>query len=47
MIDDQTRFRPAPEVKLHVEKISKKLGANFLLYESIIDWFGYDRLYNS
>jgi predicted alpha/beta superfamily hydrolase len=47
MIDDHTRFRPASELKLHFEKISKKLGANFLLYESIINWFGYDRLYNT
>jgi predicted alpha/beta superfamily hydrolase len=47
MIDDHTRFRPADEVKLHFEKVSKKLGANFYLYEEIINWFGYERLYNT
>jgi predicted alpha/beta superfamily hydrolase len=47
MIDDHTRFRPADEVKLHFEKVSKKLGVNFYLYEEIINWFGYERLYNT
>jgi predicted alpha/beta superfamily hydrolase len=47
MIDDHTRFRPASELKLHFEKVSKKLGANFYLYEDIINWFGYERLYNT
>jgi hypothetical protein len=42
MIDAHTRFWPASKVKLYFEKISKKLGANFLLYESLIDWFGFD-----
>jgi predicted alpha/beta superfamily hydrolase len=46
MIDDHARFRPAAELKLHFEKVSNKLGANFYLYEDIINWFGYERLYN-
>lgn len=47
MIDDHARFRPASELKLHFENMSKKLGANFYLKEDLINWFGYDRLYNT
>lgn len=47
MIDDHARFRPAPELKIHFENMSKKLGVNFYLREDLINWFGYDRLYNT
>ena len=47
MIDDHARFRPAADLKLHFENVSSKLGTHFYLNEDIINWFGYERLYNT
>jgi len=46
MIDEETRFRSANELKKHFEAISKRLGSHFYLREDIINWFGHDRLKN-
>jgi predicted alpha/beta superfamily hydrolase len=47
MIDEETRFRPANELKSHFQKLSEKLGSNFFLNEGLVQYFGYDNLYNT
>ena len=45
MVDEETRFRPASELKEHFRKVSKKLGSRFHLRENLVRFFGYDNLY--
>jgi predicted alpha/beta superfamily hydrolase len=47
MIDEETRFRPANELKNHFQKLSKKLGSIFFLNEGLVQYFAYDNLYNT
>jgi predicted alpha/beta superfamily hydrolase len=46
MIDNEARFRSATELKSHFESVSDRLGSAFHLREDLVDYFGYDRLYN-
>ncbi|WP_172971661.1 alpha/beta hydrolase-fold protein [Pseudoalteromonas sp. A25] len=47
MIDDHARFRSAKALETHFYNLSNKLGAKFQLREDLLNWFGYERLYNN
>ncbi len=47
MIDEEARFRPANELKNHFQRLSEKLGSSFFLNEGLVQYFGYDNLYNT
>lgn len=47
MIDDAIRFRPAAELKAHFESISDKLGVKLMPREGLVNFFGYNRLYDN
>lgn len=46
MIDNEARYRSASELKSHFASVSDKLGSTFYLREDLVNFFGYDRLYN-
>ncbi|KNC67413.1 hypothetical protein AC626_10930, partial [Pseudoalteromonas rubra] len=41
------RFRPAAELKAHFESISDKLGVKLMPREGLVNFFGYNRLYDN
>ncbi|QTL37807.1 alpha/beta hydrolase-fold protein [Pseudoalteromonas viridis] len=47
MIDDAIRFRPATELKAHFENISDRLGVKLKPREGLVNFFGYNRLYDN
>ena len=47
MIDDAIRYRPAAELKEHFNKISQQLGVTLTPRENLINFFGYNRLYDN
>ena len=47
MIPQGMQFRPAVDLKRHYHLVSDALGITFLPRESLVNFFGYDRLYNS
>ena len=46
MIDDAIRFRPAKELQEHFIKASNQFGVNLKPRESLIEFFGFDRLFS-
>ncbi|RZF98663.1 hypothetical protein EXT48_21655 [Pseudoalteromonas sp. CO348] len=47
MVDDAIRFRPAVELQEHFNIISEKLGVTLKPRESLVNFFGYNRLYDN
>lgn len=47
MIDDHARFRPANVLRSHFAQFSQKLGEEFRPKEDLVNFFAYDRLYNT